>query len=104
MNKQDKMTRASVVEQKLEGLLYDLDLMPEQCRNATTNMRRIAVEVLRDEIKLYKRTVEHHTKEIKLLTAEIDSKDIEIERTRKDLEYYKDDCERLRNTLNAMSY
>ena len=76
MNKQDKIIRASVIEQPLEGLLYDLDLMPEQCRSARANIRRITIEELRKE----------------------------IERLRKDLEYYKDDCERLRNTLNAMSY
>ena len=32
------------------------------------------------EIELYKHTLEHDTKEIKLLTAEIDQKDEEIER------------------------
>ena len=39
------------------------------------------------EIELYKRTVEHDTKEIKLLTAEIDQKDEEIERLRKEKEW-----------------
>ncbi len=76
MNKQDKIIRASIIEQPLERLLYDLDLMPEQCKSTIANMRRTVVEELRKE----------------------------IERLRKDLEYYKDDCERLRNTLNAMSY
>jgi len=51
MNKQDKIIRASVIEQPLEGLLYDLDLMPEQCRSTTANMRRIAIEELREEIE-----------------------------------------------------
>ena len=89
MDKQDKRIRASVIEQPLEGLLYDLDLLPEQCRNATANMRRITVEELRKEIELYKRTVEHDTKEIKLLTAEIDQKDEEIERLRIERDYWK---------------
>ncbi len=51
MNKQDKIIRASVIEQPLEGLLYDLDLMPEQCRSTTANMKRIAIEELRKEIE-----------------------------------------------------
>ncbi|KKL63073.1 hypothetical protein LCGC14_2178760 [marine sediment metagenome] len=41
----------AILKQPLEGLLYDLDLMPEQCRNATANMRRITVEELRKEIE-----------------------------------------------------
>ena len=37
------------------------------------------------EIEQYKHTLDHHTKEIKLLTAEIDKKDEEIERLKKKL-------------------
>ena len=63
MNKQDKI----VIEQPLEGLLHDL--------------------VLLKKIELYKRTVEHDIKEIKLLTVEIDQKDGEIERLKKENEW-----------------
>jgi len=109
VDKQDKRIRASVIEQPLEGLLYDLDLLPEQCRNATANMRRITVEELRKEIELYKRTVEHDTKEIKLLTAEIDQKDEEIERLRESFVEIRDlaiatpddnDIDRLNEAIN----
>ncbi len=58
MNKQDKIIRASVIEQPLEGLLYDLDLMPEECRNTTANMRRVAIEVLRKEIERLRNNLE----------------------------------------------
>ena len=39
------------------------------------------------EIERYKHTLEHDTKEIKLLTAEIDSKDREIERLKNEKEW-----------------
>lgn len=55
MNKQDKIIRASVIEQPLEGLLYDLDLLPEQCKNVIANFRRIAIEVLLKEIERLKK-------------------------------------------------
>ena len=48
---EEMQLRASVVEQPLEGLLYDLDLMPEQCKSGTANIRRIAIEVLRKEVE-----------------------------------------------------
>ena len=44
------------------------------------------------EIELYKRTVEHDTKEIKLLTTEIDQKDEEIERLKKENGTLSDEC------------
>ena len=55
MDKQDKRIRASVVEQPLEGLLYDLDLTPEQCLSDVANMGRISIEVLRREIERLKK-------------------------------------------------
>lgn len=42
-----------------------------------------------EEIEQYKHTLEHHVKEIKLLTAEIDKKDKETERLRKALKDIK---------------
>ncbi|HDY86967.1 MAG TPA: hypothetical protein ENH82_02495 [bacterium] len=47
----DKAEKVSIIEQPLEGLLYDLDLMPEQCKSTIANMRRTAVEELRKEIE-----------------------------------------------------
>ncbi len=41
------------------------------------------------EIERYKHTLEHDTKEIKLLTAEIDSKDGKIEQLKKEKEWLK---------------
>ena len=48
-----------------------------------------------EEIEQYKHTLEHHTKEIKLLTAEIDKKDEQNERLGKSLKKYglhREDC------------
>ena len=56
----DKAEKVSVVEQPLEGLLYDLDLMPEQCKSTIANMRRTAVEELRKEIERLKETLEFY--------------------------------------------
>ena len=39
------------ISQPLEGLLYDLDLLPEQCRTGINSMRRIVVEQQRKEIE-----------------------------------------------------
>lgn len=36
--------------QPLEGLLYDLDLMPEQCRSFKTNITRIIIEILHKRV------------------------------------------------------
>ena len=44
-------------------------------------------DVLIKEIEQYKHTLTHNTKEIKLLTAEIDSKDEKIERLEKEKEW-----------------
>ncbi len=38
-----------IIEQPLEGLLYDLDLLPEQCRDGWKDLVRTVVE------ELYKR-------------------------------------------------
>ena len=52
---QEMQLRAGIIKQPLEGLLYDLDLMPEQCKSDVANMRRVAVEVLRREIERLKK-------------------------------------------------
>ncbi len=41
------------VQQPLEGLLYDLDLMPEQCKTLINNLRRLVVEELYKQNKAY---------------------------------------------------
>ena len=35
-----------IVKQPLEGLLYDLDLLPEQCKAWINNDRRLVIEEL----------------------------------------------------------
>ena len=35
-----------IIDQPIEGLLYDLDLLPEQCKNRTNSYRRIVIERL----------------------------------------------------------
>ena len=52
---QEMQLRAGIIKQPLEGLLYDLDLMPEQCKSGIANLRRIAVEELRKEIERLKK-------------------------------------------------
>ena len=52
---QEMQLRAGIIKQPLEGLLYDLDLMSEQCKSDVANMRRVAVEVLRREIERLKK-------------------------------------------------
>ncbi len=34
------------LDQPIEGLLYNLDLMPEQCKSDTNNLRRLVIEKL----------------------------------------------------------
>lgn len=36
--------------QPLEGLLYDLDLLPEQCKNDSMNMKRLVIENLHKKV------------------------------------------------------
>ncbi len=43
--------RQLIIMQPLEGLLYDLDLMPEQIRNQADRDRGEAITVLKDEIQ-----------------------------------------------------
>ncbi len=52
---QEMQLRAGIIKQPLEGLLYDLDLMPEQCKSGIANLRRIAVEKLCKEIERLKK-------------------------------------------------
>ena len=54
MNKQDEIIRTTILKQPLEGLLYDLGLMPEECKSEIANRRKITVEVLRKEIERLK--------------------------------------------------
>ncbi len=41
------------ISQPLEGLLYDLDLMPEQIKTDINNLRRIVIERLYEKLKTY---------------------------------------------------
>ena len=59
---EEMQIRASIVEQPLEGLLYDLDLMPEQCKSGTANIRRITVEILREEIERLRKVLKKYGK------------------------------------------
>ena len=56
-----------MISQPMEGLLYDLDLLPEQCGNDRMNMRRIVVE--RQAIKIKKLEKEKEWLEYKVLEA-----------------------------------
>lgn len=47
-----------IIDQPLEGLLYDLDLLPEQCRTEINNIRRLAVEGLYKKVEVLRRKVE----------------------------------------------
>ncbi len=42
-----------LIQQPLEGLLYDLDLMPEQCITISSNMKRLTIEELYKQNKAY---------------------------------------------------
>ena len=45
----------SIIDQPIEGLLYDLDLLPEQCISDRSNMTRIVIEKQRKEIERLKK-------------------------------------------------
>ena len=36
----------NLIQQPLDGLLYDLDLMPEQCKKTINTIRRLVIEEL----------------------------------------------------------
>lgn len=60
---EEMQLRVAILKQPLEGLLYDLDLMPEQCKGGIANIRKITVEVLRKEIERLRKLVESAYKE-----------------------------------------
>jgi len=47
-----------MINQPIEGLLYDLNLLPEQCRNDQMNIQRIVVEKQAVKIKESKKKEE----------------------------------------------
>ena len=44
----------SIINQPIEGLLYDLDLMPEQCKSSHSNIIRLVVIKLREVMERLK--------------------------------------------------
>ena len=40
-----------IIKQPIEGILYDLDLMPEQCKSDASNIKRLVIR------KLYKKAM-----------------------------------------------
>jgi len=69
MTEEEKLEKivGVMINQPMEGLLYDLDLLPEQCGNDRMNMRRIVVE--RQAIKIKKLEKEKEWLEYKVLEA-----------------------------------
>ena len=66
----------SIINQPIEGLLYDLDLMPEQCKSSHSNVARLVITRLREEIERLKKVVDNKV-EIQILEAERDHEEIE---------------------------
>lgn len=98
---------SDIVKQPLEGLLYDLDLLPEQCRNDTNNMKRIIVENLHKKIEQLTNENEEMVK-----CSELEEKHIneviaehgmeyekEIEQLKKEREWLANKCALLRNFI-----
>ena len=53
----------SISDQPIEGLLYDLDLMPEQCKSSHSNITRLVVTRLREETERVRKALEDILKE-----------------------------------------
>ncbi len=52
MSKEDLKETADhmIDDQPLEGLLYDLDLLPEQCKSYRTDITRVIIETLHKRV------------------------------------------------------
>ncbi len=47
----DKLKIKEYIKQPLEGLLYDLDLLPEQCKTIINELRNVVIECQYKEIE-----------------------------------------------------
>ena len=51
----DNKMRSNILDQPLEGLLYDLNLLPETCQTKDQAMSCIAITILKEELKRIKK-------------------------------------------------
>jgi len=83
-----------MISQPMEGLLYDLDLLPEQCGNDRMNMRRIVVKrqaikikELGEVVKRLRKIEIDYNEYISKVDRVLISRDKEMEQLRKEKEW-----------------
>ncbi len=87
-----KKVEYSIINQPLEGLLYDLDLMPEQCKSNFSNIVRLGITTLREEIERLKRNKDTWKAKAERLIDFNNKRVEEIERLKKENEWLLERC------------
>ena len=73
-NTQETKLAKGMIGQPIKGLLYDLDLMPEQCVSWTANAARLVIEIL---YKQKEWLIHHYAKDMVIDNRRLDDHGID---------------------------